>query len=190
MCHELPREFCGVKVLCEGLCADVRPRFSAGKDEARARVRRQPLLFLDEGEYEGRERHAVLPSFLHGRCRDDERVAFNPVLADGNGFARSEHRRELKEEEELHPSGRLRHDEHDGRKFSPVDRRHRSHDGRSKDPRNSLDRVVFDVARAHGKVEDFSCAHENSFERGALSRLVETLDRVDDQGRCDLIELA
>lgn len=49
---------------------------------------------------------------------------------------------------------------------------------------------MFDVARAHGKVEDFSCAHENSFERGALSRLVEPFDRVDHERSRDFVDLA
>ena len=48
---------------------------------------------------------------------------------------------------------------------------------------------MFDVARAHGQVEDLSCAHEDALERGALARLVEPFDCVDDERGGDLVEL-
>ena len=49
---------------------------------------------------------------------------------------------------------------------------------------------MFDVARAHGQVEDLSGAHEDALERGSLSRLVEALDCVNDEWGRYLVKLA
>lgn len=49
---------------------------------------------------------------------------------------------------------------------------------------------MFDVASAHGQVEDLSGAHEDALERGTLPGLVEPFDRVDHEGCGDLVELS
>lgn len=190
MRYELPFELGRVQVLRQGLGADVRPCLAAREDEGRARVRRKSLFFLEEGEDEGRQRHAVLAPFFHGCRRDGERVAVDPLFAHRCGFAGAEHRRELKEKEHLQASRRLRYDAHDGWKFLPVDGRHRRHDWRSEDPRNSFDGVVLDESRANCEVENLSGAHDDPFERRPLSGTVKPLDGVDDEGRRDLVELS
>lgn len=105
----------------------------------------------------------MLSALLHRVGGNRERVAVDPLFADGCGLTRAEHGRELKKEEHLHPPRRLRHDAHDVRQFLPVDRRHGLDDGRGKDPRNALDGVVRDVPRAHREVENLSGPHEDPF---------------------------
>ena len=190
MRYELPFELGRVQVLRQGLGADVRPCLAAREDEGRARVRRKSLFFLEEGEDEGRQRHAVLAPFFHRCRRDGERVAVDPLFAHRCGFAGAEHRRELKEKEHLQASRRLRHDAHDGWKFLPVDGRHRRHDRRGEDAAHSFDGVVLDEASAHRQVEDFSGAHQDALEGRTLARFVEASNGVDDEGRGDFVELS
>lgn len=112
MRYELAFELGAVEVLRQSLRADVRPRLAAREDEGRARVRRQSLLLLEKAEHEGRQGNAVLAALLHRRRGNDECGVLDPLFADGRGFARAEHRRELEEEEDLCSSRRLRHDGH------------------------------------------------------------------------------
>lgn len=153
-------------------------------------MRRQSLLLLDEREDEGSQGHSVLSALLHRRGGDDERVVLDPLFPDRSGFTGAQHGCELKEEEDLRPPRRLRHDAHDGGKLLPVDGRHRLHDGRGEDAAHPLDRIVLDETCAHRQVEDLTGAHQDPLERGSLARLVESLDGVDHEGCGDLVELA
>ena len=70
-----------------------------------------------------------------------------------------------------------------------MNRRHRLDDRGRKDARDSIDRIVVNVAGAYGQVHDFACAHEDALESRLMPGALDAFDRLDDEWRGDLIDL-
>lgn len=128
-------------------------------------------------------------SLFHFVCRDREDVSVDPRPSELGAFSGAEHREKRPKEEHLHPARCVLDDLHDVGEFSPVDGGHWRRDWGSKDPAQTFNRIVLYVAGANGKVEDFTSAHEDALERHASTGGVQWPEDLDDERRCDLVEL-
>lgn len=132
---------------------------------------------------------AMCASLFHFVCRDREDVSFDPRPSELGAFSGTEHREKRPNKEHLHPARCVLDDLHDVWEFSPVDGGHWRRDWGSKDPAQTFNRIVLYVAGANGKVEDFTSAHEDALERHASTGGVQWQEDLDDERRCDLVEL-
>lgn len=132
----------------------------------------------------------MIAALFHLVSGNGERVPVNPVPSDLDGFDRAEQRETRPKEEELRALRGLLHFAHDGRKFSPVNRRHRSHDGSRENPRNSVDRIVLDEAGTHGQIHDFARPHQHPLQGGLVAGGFNALDCLDDERSRDFVNLS
>lgn len=71
-----------------------------------------------------------------------------------------------------------------------MNRRHRLHDRRCKDSAHPVNRIVVDIAGAHGQVHDFAGTHENALQSGLMPCSFDVFDGLDDKRRRDFVNLA
>ena len=128
-------------------------------------------------------------SLFHFRCRDGENIPIDPLPLELCVLTRAEHGKERPSKKKLHVAWRLGHDAHDVWQFFPVNGGHWLDARRCKNLAHALDWIVWNEACANGQIENLARAHQDPLEGGPLAGSLDRHDGVNDERRCDLIEL-